>query len=220
MIALWTAWLDTGPARTDLLDDDERARAARFRHAIDRNRFVARRTLLRSLLGRELGRAPQDIAYELGNHGKPIVAGGGDLRFSSSHSHGLWLCALARGAEVGCDVERIDPALADRQVADRLFAPGETRRLAALPPEHYAAGFFACWTRKEAFVKAIALGLSYPLAAFEVTCGPGVPARLVSGGDGWGLHAVVPAAGWCAAVAGPAGTAIGEPREFSRCSSS
>ena len=73
-----------------------------------------------------------------------------------------------------------------------------------LAPDDYVQGFFECWTRKEAFVKAIALGLSHPLDAFEVTCGPGVAARLVSGADGWGLHAFIPEPGYCAALAAPA----------------
>ncbi len=207
MIAIWMARLDTAPTRIaawhDLLEESERARAARFHRAIDRDRFVARRGRLRVLLGRELGRPPAEIAYALGSHGKPIVAGGTDLRFSSAHSHGLWVCALARGIEIGCDVERIDPALADADVAERLFAPGERRRLAALAPAGFAQGFFECWTRKEAFVKAIALGLSYPLDAFEVTCGPGAEPRLVSGGDGWGLHAFTPEPGYCGAMVAP-----------------
>ncbi len=215
MIAVRTARLDADTTRIAswhaLLDEDERARAARLRRAIDRDRFIARRALLRILLARELGRRPEEITYAIGNHGKPMVATTTDLRFSTSHSHGLWLCAVARGIEVGCDVERIDPALADPAVAERLFAPGERLRLSALAPADHAQGFFACWTRKEAFVKALGLGLSYPLDAFEVTCGPDVPARLVSGGDGWALHAFAPEPGYCAAVAAPATALIADP---------
>ena len=110
MIAVWTARLEADGARIaawhELLDAAERTRAARFHRAIDRDRFVARRALLRTLLARELGRMPRDVAYDIGSHGKPVVAGGTDLRFSSAHAHGLWVCALGRGIEIGCDVER------------------------------------------------------------------------------------------------------------------
>ncbi|HET8613718.1 MAG TPA: 4'-phosphopantetheinyl transferase superfamily protein [Sphingomonas sp.] len=90
--------------------------------------------------------------------------------------------------EVGCDIERHRPLDDWRAIADRLFAPGERARLAALDEIEGRITFFRSWARKEAFVKALGQGLSYPLDAFEVTVGP--EARLLGGGEGWMIAAV------------------------------
>ena len=106
-----------------------------------------------------------------GSFGKPCVAEG-DLRFSLSHSRGLALYAVARGLEVGCDLEFRDPRLACGRVAERFFSPPELHALRSLPAERWAEGFFNGWTRKEAYVKARGLGLSLPLDSFAVTLAP------------------------------------------------
>jgi 4'-phosphopantetheinyl transferase len=188
------------PALAATLDAGELARAAAFRHPRDRDRFIARRAWLRGLLAEELGCTPGEIAFDQNAFGKPIVRDGDDLRFSVSHSDGLGLCAIAHGTELGCDVERLNPALADPAVARSLFARAEVRALEALPPEEWVEGFFNCWTRKEAFVKAIGQGLSYPLSIFEVSVRPGAPAALLCGGGGWSVQSFQPAPGYQAAV--------------------
>jgi 4'-phosphopantetheinyl transferase len=188
------------PSLVATLDAVERARAAAFRHPRDRHRFIARRAWLRGLLAEALACAPGEIEFGQNAFGKPIVQGGGDLRFSVSHSDGLGLCAIAHGVEIGCDVERRNPALADPAVARSLFARAEVRALEALPPEDWVEGFFNCWTRKEAFVKAIGQGLSYPLSIFEVSVRPGEPPALLCGGAGWSVQSFQPAPGYQAAV--------------------
>ncbi len=184
-----------------LLDDDERAQATRFRFARDRSRFIARRGWLRTVLGEHLSRAPAEIAFERNEFGKPFVRRGGALRFNLSHSGGLALCVIGRGVEVGCDLERRDPALASLETAERLFAPGERHALRSLPPRDWARGFFNCWTRKEAYIKALGEGLSHPLDAFEVSLHPDLPARLLHGAPGWLLRAFAPVPGYHAAIA-------------------
>lgn len=169
------------PAQAAMLDAGERARAASFRHARDRHRFIVRRAWVRRLLADALFCAPADIAFGHNTCGKPLVQAGGDLRFSVSHSDGLGLCVIARGIEVGCDLERQNPALADPKIAKSLFAAGEWRELQSLPEEQWIEGFFNCWTRKEAFVKAIGQGLSYPLDTFEVSLSPGATPAFVRG---------------------------------------
>jgi 4'-phosphopantetheinyl transferase len=151
---------------------------------------------LREVLAAACGRRPDEIGFTAGPFGKPRLTGG-SLCFSASHSGDFWAVALA-GRELGLDIELIDPAF-DRAGTIELFAPGERKALAALSGQAALEAFFACWTRKEAFVKAIGLGLSHPLEAFEVSVGP-EPA-LLSGGEGWRLLAPRLAPGLLAAIA-------------------
>jgi 4'-phosphopantetheinyl transferase len=213
VIDLWLYPLDVPPAPfAALLSPAERDQAARFRFARDRDRFIARRGQLRSLLAEYLDCPAAAIEWHHGPHGKPSVRG---LHFSVSHSAGLGLCAISRAIEIGCDLEHHDPALADRAVAERLFSPAEWHSLQALPPEQWAEGFFQVWTRKEAFVKAIGLGLSYPLDAFDVSVAQ--DARLLRGGEDWSIKAITTIPGYHAALVakGEAAQTAGPPKMFS-----
>jgi len=182
------------------LDADECLRASAFRRPIDRDRFVARRGQMRAQLGQELGNAPHQVRFGTDRHGKPFLRDDPDLAFNLSHSNGLALLATMRGGAVGCDIEWRNPELACPGVAERLFAPEEYEALAALPPAQWVAGFYNCWTRKEAYVKAIGLGLSHPLNAFTVSVAPGEPARFTSNEPGWTLASFEPAPGYQAAL--------------------
>lgn len=164
-----------------LLSLPERARAERFRHGRDRRRFIVRRARLRQCLAAAMGQVPERLTFVSGRNGKPRLAGLGP-RFSLSHSGEHWLVALA-AVEVGADIEAINPAIDHRDTARGLFAPGEVAALEALPDGAAMRGFFDCWARKEAFVKAIGEGLSYPLDAFHVSVGRA--AALLDGGAGW-----------------------------------
>jgi 4'-phosphopantetheinyl transferase len=183
-----------------LLDPLERRRAAAFRHDRDRDRYIARHGQLRARLGQEVGEAPERLRFQADDHGKPFLPDHPDLRFNLSSSNLLALCVIGRGIALGCDIEWCDPALADRAVADWLFAPAERAALAQLSGSEWVAGFFNCWTRKEAYVKALGLGLSHPLHAFTVSVAPGEPARLIHAAPGWSLSSFEPAPGYQAAV--------------------
>lgn len=183
----------------DLLDANERTCAARFRHARDRNRFVARRGQLRAHLAIELGIPAYALRIAEDTYGKPFLPDDPDLAFNLSHSNGLALCVTRRGGAIGCDIEWRNPELACPKVAERLFAPVEYAALRALPAEQWVAGFYNCWTRKEAYVKALGLGLSYPLDAFTVSVDE--PVRFTSEEPGWSLIAFEPAPGFQAALA-------------------
>lgn len=180
------------------LDATERARATRYRQPRDRDRFVARHGLLRRHLAQMLDLAA--VRIDVDRHGKPFLPDAPDLQFNLSHSNGLALVVTAWGRAVGCDIEWCNPALACPRVAERLFAPEERAALAALPAEQRVAGFFDCWTRKEAYVKALGLGLSHPLDAFAVSLAPGEPACFTRAEPGWTLTAFAPAPGFHAAV--------------------
>jgi 4'-phosphopantetheinyl transferase len=170
----------------EFLSAAEHLRASHFHFAPDRRRFIIRRAVLRQLLAAILKTEPQAIRLEFGTHGKPFVAGqaGADgLRFSCSHSADWALIALTRGSELGVDLEQRRPVVDTEDLARNFFSPVEINELVGLSPELRLAGFFDCWTRKEAFVKAIGLGLSYPLNGFSVSLSPNQPATLLEVAD-------------------------------------
>lgn len=213
-IQVWRAWLDLAPADFEsvagALSPDEQARAARFISPRHGRRFSAARGVLREILSRYLDRAPSQLEFCYGPSGKPALAPGSgtdEVRFNLSHSHGLALYAVTRAREVGIDVERIQPDLAEEQIAERFFSPGEAAELRGLPPGAQAEAFFNCWTRKEAYIKARGEGMAIPLNSFDVSLAPGAPATLLSVRSApeecsrWSLRAITPFAGYVAAVA-------------------
>jgi 4'-phosphopantetheinyl transferase len=190
-----------------LLTAAERARAARFHFERDARRWTAARAALRALLAGYTGAAPSAIELETGPHGKPRLRGAArDLRFNLSHSGELALCAIALGREVGIDVEEVRADRAGDDIARRFFAPAEVAALAALPAAARVEAFFACWTRKEAYVKARGAGLALGLDRFEVSLAPGSAAALLATHDEpaelerWQLSALDPGPGYAAAL--------------------
>jgi len=183
----------------DTLSPDERVRAARYHFLRDRDRFVAARGWLRTILGLYVGCQPRHVRLRYNRHGKPELDGiapsaGGteedasarsagstslhraaspdDLQFNLSHSEDLALCAVARGRRVGIDVEAIRPGFADDGLPETFFSPQEVEALRALAPDEQPAAFFTCWTRKEAYLKARGEGLIIPLDSFAVLPAP------------------------------------------------
>jgi len=164
------------------LEPEERARAARYRFSRDRDRFVARRGLLRQVLASYLDEDPTTLRFASNAHGKPRLdtqRDGESLTFNLSDSHGLAVYAITRHRGVGIDLERIDPATNSEDIAERFFSPREVEGLRALPKRVQPSAFFTCWTRKEAYLKARGEGLSLPLDRFEVSVGPDEPAALL-----------------------------------------
>jgi 4'-phosphopantetheinyl transferase len=165
-----------------ILSPEERSRADRFRFAQHRDNHIAARGLLRLILSRYLNIAPAHLRFSYGAWGKPSLAaetGGERLRFNLSHSGELALYALAGGREVGVDLELIREDFAETTVAQRTFSPREFAVLSALPASEWTRGFFNCWTRKEAYIKARGEGLSLPLDQFDVSLAPAEPAQLL-----------------------------------------
>ncbi len=206
-IHLWSVDLCPPPERIEelrlLLTGAEIERADRFHFDRHRRRFIVRRGVLRLLMAGYLGRRPEELRFEEGEKGKPFVAqetavAGERLHFNLSDSKDLAVYAVTRGAELGVDVEILRPMPDAQGIAEHFFSVEERDRLRRVPPERKARAFFNCWTRKEAYIKAIGEGLSEPLDRFSVTLLPDEPARFVHlGGDaeraaGWTLHHLVP----------------------------
>jgi 4'-phosphopantetheinyl transferase len=183
----------------DMLDDEERARAQRFAFERDRRRFIVRRGWLRDLLARRLATPPTAIRFTHNPFGKPSLCGE-SMRFNLSCSEGKALCVIADRLELGCDLEWRNPALASRELAERFFTSLEQKQLSSLTVEIWVEGFFNCWTRKEAYIKALGLGLSCPLDSFDVSLAPDEAALLLRGCDGWSVQSLEPAPGFTAAV--------------------
>jgi 4'-phosphopantetheinyl transferase len=186
-IHLWRAnlnWSTDDVARMQqMLSWEERSRADRFYNAVDRTRFIIGRSLTRTLLGHNLGVAAHRVMFEYGSAGKPHLAA--HLRqdipfnFNVSHSGNIVLVALGYCRALGVDVEQICNHFETDEIAKRYFSEHERRCLAMLPTDLRHDAFFACWTRKEAYVKARGDGLGLPLDCFDVAFLPGEAPRLV-----------------------------------------
>lgn len=196
-------------ASASLLSSAERERASRFAFVRDACRFIVGRARLRQLLGAKLGKRPEAVRLVYGTHGKPALADAGQapLHFTLSHCDDLAVYALSSGGEVGIDVEAVTPLPDADLIVSHFFSPREQAAYRALDRSDRPLGFFHCWTRKEAFIKALGGGLSHPLDSFDVSLAPGAPAELLrhapEPGDGrrWRLDSFVPAPGFVAAIA-------------------
>lgn len=166
-VHVWQLDLDA-EAQSELLSAGEHARAARFHFERDARRWRAGRSLLRRTLGGYLGIPPETLEFETGPFGKPFVPNS-RLRFNASHSGAMLLLAFAWDQEVGIDVERLRDHFVPEELADHVFSPREQDALRAAPPEKRHAAFLSLWTAKEAYVKALGSGLSFPLTRLTLS---------------------------------------------------
>lgn len=165
-----------------LLSPDETQRADRFCFERDRRRFIVARTATRQILSQYVNLAPKELVFSYGKQGKPELEGDAKksgITFNVSHCCETALIAVTRGLIVGIDIEQINPEFATKEISQHFFSVSEVARLRTLPQSAQAKAFFSCWTRKEAYVKALGEGLSVPLNSFEVFFGPEVPAGLI-----------------------------------------
>ena len=192
-----------------ILSPDELERAARYHFQKDRDHFVVARGGLRTILSRYLNVEPARLLFCYDAYGKPSLSepsGRPPLRFNVSHAHGLALYGFTLDRRIGIDIEHIREDFASEQIAERFFSQREVAMLRALPVEMKTEGFFNCWTRKEAYIKAIGHGLSMPLDRFVVSLAPGEPAALLSVADNpqeafrWSIKELTPDPGFVAAV--------------------
>ena len=219
-VHLWVARLEASESNFaqgfSWLSPDEVERADRFRFDKHRREFVLGRAVLRALLASYLGIArPQETSFIYGLKGKPALAGAatpisdaaGSLRFNVSNSGELAVYAFTLDCEIGVDVEYRRRLAEIEGIAQRFFAPDEVSELMGLPEKERPDGFFNCWTRKEAYIKAVGDGLSLPLNSFQVTLRPGEAARMVTldgsaaAAERWTLHAFTSEPDYAGAIA-------------------
>jgi len=193
-IHLWRAPLDISEEALcvfeKILSPDESERAGRFRFPEHRKRFIAARGILRNILGIHLDCAPVELDFAYSEYGKPRLAGLEDtqVEFNLSHSADLALYAVTFARPVGVDVEFIKANGSWLRIAEHYFTPVEFSMLSNLPEEEMRREFFALWSEKEARLKALGVGLRYPLG---------------DGGDdsAWSVERLKPMPGYCGALA-------------------
>jgi len=186
-VHVWRVPLDWSPANqprfTALLSADEREKADRFHFALDRMRHVIGRGVLRTLLASHMNIRPEQLCFEYGPSGKPRLRSGpleAAPQFNLSHSGDLILIALTIGRAVGIDVERVRDDIEAERIAASFFSPHEMQAFRTVPTHLRYQAFFDCWTRKEAYIKAVGHGLSLPLDQFDVCFLPGEEPSLLA----------------------------------------
>jgi 4'-phosphopantetheinyl transferase len=193
----------------NILAEDEINRANRFHFKKDRERFVAGRGLLRMILSSYVGMPANEIIFTYGCHGKPGLRrqdGRPAIEFNLAHSGGTAIYAITRDRPVGVDIEVMKYEFPLESVAEHFFSTVEVAALRSLPQPMQRIAFFKCWTRKEAFIKALGDGLSCPLSDFDVSLTPGEPASLLNIGwapeetSRWCIEDINAVAGCAAAV--------------------
>ena len=217
------------------LNAEELGRVDRFIFPEHRRRFLIARVALRGILARYVGRAPGELGFETAPGGKPYLAANhvgtdmvdkmgtqnfpresivspfypplypGDIQFNMTHSADLMLLAVTVRRELGVDVEQVRDRVACDRLAKRYFAPDEVEELNSLPEGERRAAFFRCWTRKEAYIKAVGKGLALPLRSFFVPVRPGATMLITSAEEpggiaAWTLRNLEPAKGFVGAL--------------------
>lgn len=213
-VHIWKTNLNITPSvlnsLAEALSEDELSKASRFHFDIDRTHYIAARGCLRMLLGRYLHLDPAQIQFSYSEFGKPELRNPFNtslLRFNVSHSAGIGLFAFTLKNDIGIDIEHLRSDLADEGIARRNFSPLEVKTFLSVSEGEREKVFYACWTRKEAYIKAHGEGLSMPLDSFDVSCAPGELACLLatrpdpSESSLWSLFAFEPDSGYVGALA-------------------
>ena len=167
---------------TEAISAEETEKARRFVRDLDRDRYVFAHALLRLILGAYVGCEPQELVFETNEHGKPFLVSqrrDKGIQFNLSHSGDIALIAVALGTSVGIDVEHIRSIDDAYQIVNSFFSINECQFLNSVHPADFNEAFFACWSSKEAFLKGIGKGLSYPLDKFSVIFADGESESLV-----------------------------------------
>lgn len=192
----------------DLLSQNELSRAGKFHFEMDRSKFIVGRGILRLILSKYSGILPSQIKFIYNEFEKPSLEKGQNsmfLEFNTSHSASFVIVGLTIIAKIGIDIEILDRKSDLLELAKRYFAEAEFINLISLPKDLMIEGFYNCWTRKEAFIKAIGNGLSHPLDTFEVTLTPDEETRFLKiAGENveeWSLINIEPHSEYVGAIA-------------------
>lgn len=212
-IHVWRASLDWSPAELRqaemILSDDEKEHAQRFVFEEHRALYTASHAILRHILSYYVNKPLAALRFDKGAHGKPYLIdlpANLQLQFNMSDSKQLALYAVTTHREVGIDIEWMRPGIDIEGIAKRFFSDEEQQQLLALPPDQQLEAFYRCWCRKEAYIKVIGQGLSFPLGEFSVSLGSGMHNlssvhHSTEQAKRWSLGSVAVAEGYAAALA-------------------
>lgn len=152
----------------ELLSADEIKKASKFKFEINQQQFIIARGILRLLSGKYLNIKPNAIDFKYGEYGKPEYGFHSDLKFNISHSGDLIVLGFVKDFDIGVDVEKVKNDFDVLEIASNFFSALEIETLKKVPKAQQVEYFYRCWTRKESFIKAKSLGLSFPLDSFSV----------------------------------------------------
>ena len=207
---VWSVLLDAGPegmqGALSLLSPEEQARCSEFRLGSLQQRYTLARAALRTLLAAYLDVPAGSIPLRYGARGKPFLQDPSSrLQFNLAHSGDLCVLAFTLDSDVGVDLERIRSLRDAAAVAERFFSKEECEDLLQAPAAQREQAFFRCWTRKEAFVKAVGAGLYFPLNRFRVSLQERAALLEINGStteaESWSLHDLPTQPGYAAALA-------------------
>lgn len=176
-VNIWVTNLNISTAKEQqlflLLNAEEKERARRFHFPLHQKRFIAARSMLRICLGNYLALPAAEIPINYTATKKPYIIHNvrSGVHFNLAHSDDLAVLAVTSAHEIGVDIEKVQATFRE-SVAQRFFSEEEYQQLNSLPPSEQAAAFYRIWARKEAIVKAIGKGLTYPLSSFTVSIQP------------------------------------------------
>jgi 4'-phosphopantetheinyl transferase len=186
----------------DILSETERIRASKLMHRNKQNEYIVAHAMLRNIIAGYLRCEPKEVRLTAGDHGKPACQHDTRLAFNLAHGRGTVLIAVANGHEVGVDIEQVRPVPDAEHIVRRYFCPEESERFLAMNKIGQDRAFFRLWTRKEAYLKSLGMGLAGSLNSFEVAFGVGEPFRLKRGEPGpWSLFHLEPFPGFVGALA-------------------
>jgi 4'-phosphopantetheinyl transferase len=206
-VHIWTARVDAAALSVlaPTLSPQEQAAAQRFRFEKHRTVYIFAQGVLRDILGRFTGRSPSELRFQTQSYGKPFLVEGTPA-FNLSHSGNVVMVAVADEGHIGVDVEQVRPLPDFQGIAESHFTARERRFIVSQPPEDRERAFFRCWTRKEAYIKAVGKGLSIPLHTFDTFISleePGLALPATSDAptvDSWWLADIDAPHGYLAAV--------------------
>ena len=193
---LWRIPLDQEMS-VSVLSEDELVRLNRYRFAADRRKFAVARSGLRQILAHYCQKAPADLVFYYGDHGKPFLRGDHGLQFNLSHSGEYALCGVARQG-VGVDIELLRPMDRLDGLIQRCLTRAEQQTLANPQPMDPTTAFLTYWTCKEAYLKATGQGISEALSTIEVRLTPQPQLRV--SGQPWQLQVFTPCDRYTAAA--------------------
>lgn len=210
-VHMWLARIDESAANIEIyinfLPPHEVAQADKFQTIPYRNRYIVTRGLLRVILSRYLQTKPECLRFSYNEHGKPFLAfpgGAQAVNFNLSHSSGLALFAITRQERrIGVDLERIRTIVSVGQIAERFFSADECAAMEIMPEPLRSQLFLRSWTRMEAYVKALGMGLAAAVKDGKILLHDKIPSqqREHLGKFAWSINCWQPAPEYVAAVA-------------------